>query len=134
MHLTRLESCSTRGETRRDVFRFSPIVSSFRDPRLVPEVPSAGGKKWRSLELSPAIEQHLPCSHDCLAIAVPTCFKHATQFVCVSLFYCPPRPLLRSVQPSLSRSLALRAAPYRTGRRESCRELLQPSNDRVESS
>lgn len=41
---------------------------------------------WRSSSWR-AIEQHLPGSHDCLAIAVPTCFEHATQFVCVSLFY-----------------------------------------------
>lgn len=48
---------------------------------------------WRSSSWR-AIEQHLPGSHDCLAIAVPTCFEHATQFVCVSLFYrssCFPR-------------------------------------------
>lgn len=47
-----------------------------------------GEKKasWRSSSWR-AIEQHLPGSHDCLAIAVPTCFEHATQFVCVSLFY-----------------------------------------------
>lgn len=48
---------------------------------------------WRSSSCR-AIEQHLPGSHDCLAIAVPTCFEHATQFVCVSLFYRPRRAIL----------------------------------------
>lgn len=97
--LTRLESCSTRERDPRDVHRFSRISR-------LPSIRSSSGssERWREkMEKSRAlraIEQHLPSSHDCLAIAVPTCFEHATQFVCVSLFYClflsPPRIVVAS--------------------------------------
>ena len=89
--LTRLESDSTRRSRDFSNDRFCLE----RVPKSV-DVLSRGeqwkkgegerGEYWRSSSCR-AIEQHLPGSHDCLAIAVPTCFEHATQFVCVSLFH-----------------------------------------------
>lgn len=94
-HLTRLESCSTRERDPRDICRFSAIpILSLSLSFSCPSVLRSGSSERRREKMEEsralrAIEQHLPSSHDCLAIAVPTCFEHATQFVCVSLFYYP---------------------------------------------
>lgn len=103
-----------RSNSVRIEFNETPVI--FATPAVEPpsvDVPRKKMEKreeesWRSSSCR-AIEQHLPGSHDCLAIAVPTCFEHATQFVCVSLFYL--------------------AAGNRQG--GSCHGLLWPFNDRV---
>lgn len=115
--LTRLESCSTI--QRKRPARRPSFFSDFSSPLnalLVQEVPSVGGKKWRSLELSGQSSN--------ICRAPTTVWRQLCQ-------------LVSSTQPNLSAShcfTALSPPPHSSRFTGCARELLQPSNDRVESS